>query len=276
MRNKTQHFTLLIAVALLTGCSRAFLTPDYMTPGGGVEMLEITDADLKSYYDTRPATTFPASIAVIRVQDSGYQSHSHHGYGSGRYSIVTTRDIETDAAFARLQQLADVDGVAPIGRMLVPANANTVKDLRIPAAKLHADMLLVYSVDTSFTVDGKQLGPLSMLSLGLIPNKKAHVTATVAGVLVDVRTGYIYGTTEASSTQEQRATIWSTQTAIETARLRAEKEAFDGFVGDFEKLWPGVVSTYRGKAPAYSSDAAESEQYHFVRFEAASDQANSQ
>ena len=103
-----------------------------MTPGGGVALLEITDADLKSYYNTRPATTFPANIAVIRVQDSGYRSHSHHGYGRGRYSVVTTRDIETDEAFERLQQLADVEGVAPIGRMLVPANANTVKDSENP------------------------------------------------------------------------------------------------------------------------------------------------
>ena len=93
-----------------------------------------------------------------------------------------------------------------------------------------------------------------MLSLGLIPNKKAHVTATVAGVLLDVRTGYIYGTTEATSTQEQRATIWSTDVAIETARLKAEKEAFDGFVDDFERLWPGVVNMYRGKALASESD----------------------
>ncbi len=239
-----------IAIVGLGGCGQ-----HYMTPGGGVSMLEITDADLKTYYETRPAAAFPASIAVVRVQDSGYQSRSHHGYGHGRYTVITTRDIETDEHFEKLQSLANVRGVAPIGRMLIPVNANTVKDLRVPAAKLHADMILVYSVDTSFNVDGKQLGPLSLISLGLIPNKKAHVTATVAGVLVDVRTGYIYGTTEATDTQQQRGTIWSTQTAIETARMKAERNAFGGFVGEFEKLWAVVESNYGDKADVQLSDA---------------------
>ena len=150
--------------------------------------------------------------------------------------------------------------------MLVPANANTIKDLRVPAARLHADLVLVYSVDTTFTIDGKALGPLSTVSLGLIPNKKAHVTATVAGVLVDVRTGYIYGTTEATDLQQQRATIWSTEQAIDTARLKAEKNAFNAFVGEFENLWNGVLAAHAEKPATDVGIAPQGPTYDTVSF----------
>ena len=176
-----------------------------------------------------------------------------------------TRDVEPDEAFARLQKLPDVNGVAPIGRMLVPVNANSIKDLRSPAAKLHADMVLVYSVDTSLYIDGKQLGPLSMISLGLIPNQEAHVTTTVAGMLVDVRTGYTYGTTEASDTQEQKTAVWATEMAIEKARAKAETNAFEGFVGEFEELWGGVVGIHKSAAASSPDGRTRGSRYHTIQ-----------
>lgn len=256
--------TTLLALVLVSGCGA-----HYVTPGGGMSMarlanIELTDGDLASFYETQPAATFPASIAVVRVQDSGYRTKTQHGYGHGRYTIVTTRDIETDEAYERLVELSDVKGVAPIGRMLVPVNANTVKDLRIPAAQLHADMVLIYSVDTSLYVDGKQLGPLSLVSMGLLPNLKAHVTATVSGMLVDVRTGHIYGTTEATDIQEQRSNLWATEVAIERARKEAEKNAFEGFVGEFEELWGGVLGVYGDGAVARRSQDATEDRYHTI------------
>ncbi len=257
-----------IAVLLLGALVTAGCGQHYITPGGGVSMyamagIESTDQDLRKHYETQPAAQFPANLTIVRIQDSGYRSHTHHGYGQGRYTIVTTRDLEDDKAFERLQALPSVRGVAPIGRMLVPVNANTIKDLRIPAARLQADMILVYSVDTSFTVDGQQLGPLSLISLGLIPNKKAHVTATVAGMLVDVRTGYIYGTAESTDIQQQSATIWSTEMVIDTARRKAEINAFNGFIGEFEDMWGGVATTY---AATPGSDESSRAGYHSVRF----------
>ena len=272
MNTRMTWVTFLYALVLVSGCGA-----HYVTPSGGASMAEFAglteqiDGDISKHFETRPAAAFPAHIAVVRIQDSGYRTKTHHGYGHGRYSVVTTRNIETDEAFERLQKLPDVNGVAPIGRMLVPVNANSIKDLRIPAAKLHADMVLVYSVDTSLYVDGKQLGPLSMISLGLIPNKKAHVTATVAGMLVDVRTGYIYGTNEASDTQEQLTTVWATEMAIEKARAKAETNALEGFVGEFEDLWTGVVDVYRDGAVASRRDDAPGDRYYTIQLESTGD-----
>ena len=242
----TRPFNKLAVAAVclaLGGCAA-----HYTTPHGGTNFAELASPDVQSYYRSKPASPFPANVAIVRVQD--------YGYGKDRYRTITTRDIEDDAHYETLAQLPLVRGIAPLGRMLVPANAATIRDLRAPAAMLHADLLLVYSVDTVFTVEGKSLGPLSMISLGLIPNKKAHVTTTVAGVLVDVRSGYIYGTTEATAKEEQRATIWSTERAIESSRMRAEQAAFDDFVGEFGNLWKGVVDVHAATAPSSAPPVA--------------------
>ena len=263
MNNK---IVLLASVCLgSAGCAT------YVTPGSGVSLAEIADDDLRTYYETQPSSPFPANVAIVRVQDSGYSTRTVRGYGHGRYSVVTTRDIETEEALDRISKLPLVSGVAPIGRLLLPPNASILKDLRTPAAKLRADLLLVYSVDTSFTVEGKSLGPLSAISLGFIRNKKAHVTATVAGALIDVRTGFIYGTTEASATEVQHASVWSTGVAIESSRLRAETDAFGQFVTEFQGLWKGVVDVHAATQPPSTPQVVDRDTHYRVRFEAPHD-----
>ena len=238
--SKTIRLLFMLTLALVgSGCAT-----HYTTPSAGVSFSDIEDLDIRELFEREPASPFPANLAIIRVQDYGDVSLTNQGFGHGRYSVVTTRDIESDADFDKIEKLPMLASVAPIGRVLLPPNSSTVKDLRVPAAKLRADLLLVYSVNTTFTVDGKSLGPLSIISLGLIPNKKAHVTATISGALVDVRTGFVYGTTEATSIERQRASIWSTETVIDRARLQAEEMAFESFVVEFEELWSSVIETY--------------------------------
>lgn len=240
--------TLLVASLLAVGCSKA-----YVTPGPAVSLVEVTDYDLRKHYRTKPTSPFPANVAVVRIQGSDYYQESTNRYSSNNYTVVTTRDIESDEAIEELVQLPMVNQVAPIGRLLLKPQTRTIEDLRLPAAQLHADLLLVYSVETSFSVEGKSYGPLSAISLGFIRNKKAHVTSTVAGALFDVRTGFVYGTTESSATKSQGASIWSTEQAIEASRLRAEQTAFDQFVGEFKSLWKGVVEQHAATAPHASA-----------------------
>lgn len=239
----------------------------YVTPAAGVSMAEFTDADLKAYYARQPASPFPSNIAVLRVQDAGYRTSTVNGYGHGRYSVVTARDVETDDAFEKVGGLPLVGSVAPVGRMLLPPDTDSIDDLRAPAARLRADMLMVYTMDTTFTVDGRSLGPLSMVSLGFIPNKRAHVTSTVSGVLIDVRTGFIYGTAEATAREEQRATMWSTRTAIDGARLRAERQAFGGFVDEFSDLWGNVLDVHAATRQPTRREQTPAGGYYRVRFE---------
>jgi hypothetical protein len=215
----------------------------YQTPGAGVnvENLSQADADIAEVMKREPAAPFPSRLAVARVQSTGYFTRNNQCYGKGAYCVVTTRDVETEQDMERLSRLPMISDVAAMSRILLPETLTSMKDLRLAAANLKTDMLLVYSLDTRFNVESTDIGPLAMISLGFLPNKKAHVSTTASAALFDVRTGFVYGVAESTATEQQRATVWSSEEAIEKSRLKTEAESFQRLLGEFEKLWKGVV-----------------------------------
>jgi hypothetical protein len=100
-------------------------------------------------------------------------------------------------------------------------------------------MLLVYTFDTDFFV-GDSLFPLTVVTLGLSPNKKVRVNTTASAILVDVRTGYVYGSCEVTARKEALASAWTTTDAVDRSRLKTERQAFEKLLAEFESLWEGV------------------------------------
>jgi hypothetical protein len=198
----------------------------------------------------RPAAPFPARIAVVRAQASGYRSESARCFGTGLFCVVTTRDIEPEEALDRLSRLPQVTGVARVTRLLLPPTLESTRELRRVAATLHTDLLLVYSVDTGFTVEHTEIGPLAVISLGFLPNKTARVSSTASAALFDVRTGFLYGVAEATASEHQRTTAWSTVAAIDNARRKAEAEAFGKLIGEIEGLWSDVLRAHASPRPS--------------------------
>lgn len=235
---------LKIVCTILALCASGCAT--YTTPGAGVtlENLASADADIAELLKLEPAAPFPARMTVARVQASGYYSRSNSCYGSGRYCVVTTRDIEPEATFERLSRMPQLAGLALMNRMLLPGKLTSAKDLRQAAATLKTDLLLVYSLDTGFNIENTDVGPLALISLGFLPTKNARVTATASAAMFDVRTGFVYGVAEATAVQEQRGTFWSSSEAADGARKQAEAEAFQKLAGEIEKLWREVVRTH--------------------------------
>lgn len=237
----------ILVVWLSGGCS------SYVTPTAGVQLKSIpadysdegiVDGDIKTRLETKPASPFPARIAVVRIQAPDYKSNGQTGYGTGRYSIVTTRDIETEADFAKLEGMTMVSGVAFVNRLILPPRTDTIKDLRVAVSSLHADMLLIYTIDTSFNIQGEDIGPLGIVSLGFAPSRKAIVTSTASAAIFDVRTGYLYGLSEATAQEDQQTSIWSTKEVVESIRLETETKAFVKLIVDLEKTWKGIVENY--------------------------------
>lgn len=228
----------------------------YTTPGAGVTLEDLgrTDADIAELLKVEPAAPFPARLTVARVQASGYASRSNSCYGSGRYCVVTTRDIESEKTFEALSRLPQVAGLALMNRMLLPGKLSTAKDLRQAAATLKTDLLLVYTLETGFNIENTDVGPLALISLGFLPTKNARVTSTASAAVFDVRTGFVYGVAEASAVEEQRATFWSSSEAVDNARKKAEAEAFQELGREIDKLWHGILKTHaRAGAPHQGS-----------------------
>jgi hypothetical protein len=225
-----------VLLFLSMGCA-----PSYVTPGGSVKLTALGDADINQLMATPPAAQFPANLAVARVQASGYRSHANESYGAGRYSIVTTRDVEKDEDLERLGAMPMVQGVAAINRLLLPAQLDSIKALRSAAARLRTDILLIYTFDTSFRVGTQSLGPLNLIFLGMLPNREVNVSTTASAALFDVRSEFLYGLAEASARDSQYASVWNSSSAIDDLRLATETKAFQSLIREVEKTWSGIL-----------------------------------
>jgi hypothetical protein len=233
-----------LVVILASGCAAK-----YTTPGAGMSVGDLSQAepDIADLMKAEPAARFPARIAVVRLQAAGYSSRTSSCYGEGRYCVVTTRDIEPEDSYAQLAKLPQVAGFGPLNRLILPSRFSSTRELRQSAARLRADMLLVYSIDTAFRIDSTDVGPLGLITLGFLPTKNARVTATASAVMFDVRTGFIYGLAEATAVEEQRGTYWSSEAAVDSARQAAESQAFQKLVGEIRGFWDDVLKTHSAK-----------------------------
>src|SRR4029078_7106196 len=122
----------------------------------------VTQPQEKKAFVDNPAIKFPANLAVVRIQESGYRSESCHGTGDGAYSVVTSRELETGSEIATISHLQGVDNVVTLNRLLLPKSLSSASEVREAAAKLHADGILVYTIATEFR-DNDVIPPLTTL-----------------------------------------------------------------------------------------------------------------
>lgn len=244
MSNAAVGSFLLLIIGCVSGCA------SYATPGHSADLQlfgaakdQLSDGAVVQVIDRKPLASLPASIAVVRVQAPGYTSETTQSWGRGAYSIVTDRDIENEEKVLTdlRAKMAKVKGFAPISRLLLPEDLHSDLDLRQAAAALHADMVLIYTLDTSFRVQDVA-APLSVITLGLSPNQVAHVNCTASAVLLDTRNGYVYGIAEATDEQDQLASAWTSDAAVDQTRRRVEGKAFAKLATEFEQTWTGVVA----------------------------------
>ena len=225
----------------LAGCST------YIPPGAKADLQAFAPASIQEGFAAKATAPFPASIAAVRVQAPTYTNYylQHNGgtYGSGRYSVVTTREVEDQAQFDRLSKLPQVAGLVSINRMLLPPKLESDLELREAAARLQADLLLLYTFDTSF-FDTDLAKPLTVLTLGLSPTKKVYVTTTASALLLDTRTGYVYAAYGVTNKSESMASSWGSRDAADEGRRHNEKEAFDKLVADLIGSWPRLLERH--------------------------------
>ena len=234
------RWLLLAAVAAMTGCA------SYITPGGPVRLGDVNRHDIAEVAARRPVATFPARIAIVRVQAPDYRSRSAQAFASGRFSVMTAQELLSEDDQRAMHAWPSVAGLAPINRLLLPEKLDTLDDLRLAAAGVQADVLMVYTVDTAFRVQGRGYGPLAAISLGLVPDRDAFVTSTASALLVDVRSGFVYGVAEGTAKASGLTNAWSSGDTVDRKRLEAEREAFARLLTESRRTWTGVALQYTG------------------------------
>jgi hypothetical protein len=105
---------------------------------------------------------------------------------------------------------------------------------------LKADMLLLYTFDTSFHENDASVA-LNVISLGLSPTRKVFARVAASALLIDTRTGFIYAALEANEKREVTTNAWESRETADRARRDAEKTAFQRLVTEFEKNWAQIV-----------------------------------
>lgn len=215
----------------------------YIAPSGPVEVADFTDPEIREGFEREPVATFPVSMAVVRLQESGYRHHDYMSYGHGKFSAALDSDVEGPDAYARLGALENVRGVVRLNRLLLPERMHSEKDVRVAASKVRAGMLLVYTLDTEFWVEGEDRA-LSTITLGVFSNREARVKTTASALIIDTQTGFIYGVAEASSQKSQMANAWTTKERIDASRKVTEVEAFEKLLGETEVMWGGIVKEF--------------------------------
>jgi hypothetical protein len=199
---------------------------------------------MRDSFAARPAATFPAGIVAVHVQAPKYRDYytDRQGgvYGYGRYSVLFAKEVETDADFDRIGKLPQVGSIATLNSLLLPQNLQSDVELRDAAARLKADLILLYTFDTSFH-NNDASETLNVVSLGLFPDREVTVNVMASALVIDTRTGFIYAVLESNEKRQLPSNVWETGEVADRARLNAEKAAFQSLIGEFEKHWPRIV-----------------------------------
>lgn len=236
---------LVAALSSLVGCASS-----YIPPGPKADLQAFAPASIQEGFSVKATSPFPAGIAFVRVQAPEYTNHRFRTnagvYGTGRYSVVTTRDVEDEKLLERVAHLPQVAGITSINRMLLPQNLNGDRELREAAARLQADLLFVYTFDTSF-FETDLAKPMTVVTLGLFPSRKVYVTTTLSALLIDTRTGYVYSTYETSKKAETLSTSWGSSDSADAVRRQNESQTFEQLIGEFTNTWPKVLERHARK-----------------------------
>lgn len=215
--------------------------------GGGVTMNraarlnDINSASVRAQFAAKPAASFPASIAVVRVEDRG---EYHHANSKGGIRAVTVRNVESEAQIKEMASWPLVSNVSPINHLLVSRDTDDEEGLRAAAGAMHADLLVIYTLGTSARVDDFDIGPLGFATLGFAPNQFVKANTTAAAIIIDVRTGYVYGSAESTASDTKIANHWSQDDAVDDATNATERDAIQGLIPHLKNTWTGIVEQY--------------------------------
>jgi hypothetical protein len=240
IRSCIKLFLLPLLIAAITGC-----TSSYTLPGKGVNFKEIgitvSPKDAANLAKKSEAK-FPASLIIVRLQGSRYENRSVQTYGSGSYCVVMTRDVEKPDQIDTLGHMPLVSGIDTLRKLDLPDSMENEQQLRTAALAENADLLLVYSFDDNFTNEGNDT--TADITFGILNTNNFVVTTTASAVLIDARTGLVYGAVEAIAQKKGSANVYGYPAAADAVRGLTEAEAFDDLITKTKRMWNTVVKQY--------------------------------
>ena len=199
----------------------------------------MTDGEIAKLLDLDVRAKLPTSVAVAKLQSQcpGYQPYLVR---------IDADEMQTWEKIASKHK--PVLGVQPVSSLSMGDSLTdsrlTLRSLRVAAARLHCELLLVYMQGDSAVDNFNDAAVLywSVVGLWVVPgNELAHKTVMQA-ILVDCRTGMILGTATGSSHKKRLSPAAFTHIHKEQLAEAAGLEALADLHEGTDKLLGEVIS----------------------------------
>lgn len=215
----------------------------YPAPGGPARLDALSPNNPSE--SEQAASRFPARIAIARVQSADYQSFSARGHGKGAFTVVDAQELLSAEQIQHFSAWPSASEPVVIAVPEPSERFESIKALRMAAAIRQADVLLSYTVDTAFEINGRKFSPASKIPLDLGAKADAAIAVAASAVFIDVRSGFVYGLVEASAQAADLAAAWASPAAIDQKRLSIERQAIAQLLLKAEATWADIASRYR-------------------------------
>ncbi|MDG1324326.1 MAG: hypothetical protein P8P49_01070 [Opitutales bacterium] len=209
MKNRTILIGLLIILSLVSiGCQSHSVQmtsgKKYISDYSHVEVKEAnktsTDKEVKLVAEIEPSLRFPARIGLVKIYN-------------GKITNLSPEEVESWIKVK--EEMGEKFGdFIPVSSMIAEMvyssqNRNTkrhgspveiFRKVRLGAARQHLDYVLVYEVlsSTKTTKLASSIANWTIIGGYLIPSRQIKTTGHANALLLDVRTGYPYGTATAT------------------------------------------------------------------------------
>jgi rhombotail lipoprotein len=243
---------ILIAAILgvsAVGCASNFDRQAMQTTMEQEQPLVFDDADILRVEQARPQLQFPIRLAVI--PPSMFQRMTR--YGETKETEGERKEIEAWGEALRKDGIVSDLIIVPdlLATMTPTRSQGYVKDIRMAAARVQADAVLVLRSTTTVenTVNPLFLLDITIVGLFLAPGHHKEALTIVEGLVMDNRNQFIYlaGTTEGSGKTMAPAAFLDESGTIRESRVAALKSFGDTLQKEGRRLRDRVPG------PAYPS-----------------------
>jgi hypothetical protein len=200
----------------------------------------MTDPEIANFLDVKISAKLPTSIAVARLRShcSGYQP------------FLDPPDAEELTAWEQaLAGQAMIQGIQPVSSIADTGERPTIHSLRVAAARMGCELLLVYIQSDSQVTNFNDAAVLYWTIIGLwtVPGNVLEHRTMMQALLVDSRTGAILGSATGDSHQKKEyPAAFESQRRAELSS-RADTEAMTDLRTGCRRLVKQVVETALAK-----------------------------
>ncbi|HVR83720.1 MAG TPA: hypothetical protein VMU54_05365 [Planctomycetota bacterium] len=240
--------TVLLGAAAL-GCSSGFNRVSMTESLQAEQPLVFDDADVLRVEQTRPQIQFPIRLAVVPPT-----MFNHWSAGEPKETEGQRKEIQTWGE--KLRDAGIVSDLFIIPEILTSQTRSQsyLKDLRLAAARLQADAILILRSTTDVDSYSNVLGVLDLTIIGMfvLPAHQKDALTILEGVLLDNRNQFVYfaGSAEGiGSTFGPLATVKETN-AIQESRIEALQSFGDLLLKESRRMrdWvPGPLESSPGQ-----------------------------